>query len=66
MVEHAYASGTAEIFLVAAPLSLIALIAIALLPEVPLGTRSGTERLAEERAAAEGPAAAPPREAVPA
>ena len=49
VVEHAYASGTAEIFLVAAPLTLVALIAIALLPEVPLGTRSGTERLADEQ-----------------
>ena len=62
VVEHAYASGTAEIFLVAAPLSLIALIAIALLPEVPLGTRSGTERMAD----GEGSAPSAPREAVPA
>ena len=37
-------------------LATVALIAIALLPEVPLGTRSGTERLAEERAGAEAPA----------
>lgn len=47
IVEHAYASGTAEIFMVAAPLGLVALIAIALLKEVPLGTRSGVERQAE-------------------
>lgn len=48
IVEHAYAAGTAEIFLVAAPLGLVALIAIALLKEVPLGERSGMERQAED------------------
>jgi hypothetical protein len=47
VVEHAYGSGIAEIFLIAAPLGLVALIAIALMREVPLGTRSGLE-LAQE------------------
>jgi EmrB/QacA subfamily drug resistance transporter len=43
IVEHAYGSGIAEIFLVAAPLGLVALAAVALLPETPLGTRSGID-----------------------
>ena len=66
VVEHAYASGTAEIFMVAAPLTLVALIAIALLPEVPLGERSGSERLAEERAGEGEPEPVPPAAPVPA
>jgi EmrB/QacA subfamily drug resistance transporter len=43
LVEHAYGSGIAEIFLAAAPLGLVALIAVALMPEEPLGTRSGID-----------------------
>ena len=49
IVEHAYGTGVGEIFLVAAPLSLIAFIAVALLKEQPLGTKSGIQ-LAQERA----------------
>ncbi|HYI37362.1 MAG TPA: MFS transporter, partial [Thermoleophilaceae bacterium] len=66
VVQHAYASGTAEIFMVAAPLTLVALIAIALLPEVPLGTRSGSERLAEDRAGEAEAEPVPPAAPVPA
>jgi MFS family permease len=55
IVEHGYGSGVGEIFLVAAPLGLIALVAIALIPEVPLGTTSGVEAaLAEDAAATAG------------
>jgi len=43
VVEHAYGSGIAEIFMVAAPLGLVAMIAVALLHEEPLGTRSGID-----------------------
>jgi EmrB/QacA subfamily drug resistance transporter len=43
VVEHGYGTGVAKIFLVAAPLGLIALVAVALIPEVPLGTTSGAE-----------------------
>lgn len=72
IVEHSYGVGIAEIFRFAAPAGLIALAAIALLPEEPLGTVSGIEaaRSAErheggegprgERAGAEGEAAADP------
>ncbi|HEU4974431.1 MAG TPA: MDR family MFS transporter [Baekduia sp.] len=43
VIEHAYGIGVGEIFLAAAPLGLVALVAIALLREVPLGTKSGIE-----------------------
>jgi EmrB/QacA subfamily drug resistance transporter len=43
VVEHAYGSGIAEIFLAAAPLGLVALLAVALIHETPLGTRSGID-----------------------
>lgn len=58
IVEHAYGSGIAEIFLFAAPVGLIAIAAIALLPENPLGTVSGIEaaaRKAEEGGADDAP-----------
>lgn len=53
IVEHAYGSGIAEIFLAAAPLGLVAMIAVALMREEPLGTRSGIEiaRQAQPQAA---------------
>src|SRR4051794_37591128 len=43
LVEHAYGSGIAEIFMVAAPLGLVAMAAVSLLHEEPLGTRSGID-----------------------
>jgi len=52
VVEHAYGVGVAEIFLLSAPLGLLALLAIALMREVPLGTRSGID-LATSPAAGE-------------
>jgi EmrB/QacA subfamily drug resistance transporter len=48
VVEHAYGSGVAEIFMVAAPLGLVALIALVLMHEVPLGSKSGIELAAAE------------------
>jgi EmrB/QacA subfamily drug resistance transporter len=53
IVEHAYGSGIAEIFLAAAPLGLVAMVAVALMREEPLGTKSGIEiaRQAEPQAA---------------
>ena len=41
--------GVGEIFLAAAPLGLVALIAVALMREVPLGAKSGIELSREER-----------------
>jgi EmrB/QacA subfamily drug resistance transporter len=48
IVEHAYGTGVGEIFLIAAPLGLVALAAIALMREVPLGGKSGID-IARER-----------------
>jgi EmrB/QacA subfamily drug resistance transporter len=48
IVEHAYGTGVAEIFLLAAPLGLVALVALAFMRETPLGSKSGIE-LARER-----------------
>jgi MFS family permease len=62
VVEHAYGVGIAEIFMFAAPLGLIALVAIVLLPEKPLGTVSGIEaaaRAAEADGAEEAAMARP-------
>jgi hypothetical protein len=50
IVEHAYGAGVGEIFLVAAPAGLVALIAVLLIREVPLGTESGIERALREPA----------------
>ncbi len=55
VVESAYGEGVADIFLVAVPLGVIALIAVLLLREVPLGTRSGIEIARQESAAAGSP-----------
>lgn len=48
IIEHAYGIGVAEIFLVAAPMAVVAFIAVSLMKEVPLGTKSGLE-IAEEQ-----------------
>ncbi|MEA2240606.1 MAG: hypothetical protein QOD24_162 [Solirubrobacteraceae bacterium] len=50
IVERAYGTGIAEIFLVAAPLGLVAMLAVALMREVPLGTKSGIELARDELA----------------
>jgi EmrB/QacA subfamily drug resistance transporter len=50
IVEHAYGAGVGEIFLVAAPAGLVALVAVLLIREVPLGTESGIERALREPA----------------
>ena len=49
VVEHAYGTGVAEIFLAAAPLGVVAFIALVLMREVPLGQKSGIELAAEVR-----------------
>ncbi|WP_370741058.1 MDR family MFS transporter [Cellulomonas telluris] len=53
VVEHAFGVGVADLFLVAAPVAVLAFVAVLLLREVPLGSRSGIEqRLEAEQAAA--------------
>ena len=60
VVESAYGDAIAELFLVAVPVALVALVAVALLREVPLGTRSGVqELLAREAGEAAAAGAAP-------
>jgi EmrB/QacA subfamily drug resistance transporter len=66
VVAEAYTAGITDIFLVAVPMAIIALIAICFIVEIPLGERSGIEeareRLRAEEAVAEGvPAPAAPQ-----
>ena len=58
VVEHAYGTGVAEMFLAAAPLGLVAFAALWFMHERPLGERSGIEIAREERI--ERPEAAAP------
>lgn len=60
VVEHGYGTGVGEIFLAAAPMGLIAFIAVALLKEVPLGTMSGVEAASLENRDGDGDGAAQP------
>ncbi|WP_265520303.1 MDR family MFS transporter [Oerskovia flava] len=48
LVEQSYGAGIAHIFLVAVPLAVVALLCVALLKEVPLGTRSGLQERQEQ------------------
>ncbi len=55
LVEKAYGQGVADIFMVAAPIAVIALIAILCIKEIPLGTKSGIQQTLEaERLAGQG------------
>ncbi|GAB3157984.1 MDR family MFS transporter [Micromonospora sonneratiae] len=47
IVEHAYGDAVGDLFLVAIPFALIAVLAIVFLKEVPLGQRSGSQMVAE-------------------
>jgi EmrB/QacA subfamily drug resistance transporter len=53
IVENAYADGISEIFLLAIPMAVIALIATCFIKEIPLGRRSGIEQTLEEQSALE-------------
>jgi len=50
IIESAYGQGVADVFLIAAPLAIITIVFVCLLPNVELGTKSGIQR-----AAAAGP-----------
>ncbi|MGW3384556.1 MDR family MFS transporter, partial [Streptomyces albogriseolus] len=52
IVEHAYGVATADLFLIATPCALLALLTVVFIKEKPLKTTSGMERLAEEAGAA--------------
>ncbi len=67
VVQHAYGTGIAELFLIAAPLGLVAFVAVWFLREQRLGTKSGAQIAAEQlaaEAAERGPAGDAPRAAV--
>ncbi|MEV6757105.1 MDR family MFS transporter [Streptomyces sp. NPDC051214] len=60
IVEHAYGVATGDLFLVATPFALLALIAVLFIKEKPLKNTSGMERLAQESdTASDTPTAAP-------
>jgi MFS family permease len=52
IVESAYGESVAFVFLIAVPLALVTLVAVCLLPNKRLGSKTTIERLAEENAAA--------------
>ncbi|MGW0232013.1 MFS transporter [Actinopolymorpha singaporensis] len=54
LVEKAYGQGVADIFMVAAPIAAIALIAILCIKEIPLGTKSGIQQTLEAERLAQG------------
>lgn len=53
IIESAYGHGIGDVFLAASPIAIVAIIAIAFLPNTPLGTKSNAQRLAEAREANE-------------
>lgn len=63
IVESAYGEAIGDIFFVAAPVLIIAIVAAALMPNIALGTKSGIEQLAHEGAVTGLPADPVPYEA---
>lgn len=55
VIEGVYGLSVAHVFLIAAPLGLLTILAVALLPNVPLSTQTTGERVRGERAAAPAP-----------
>lgn len=53
IVQDSYATATANLFLIAAPIAAVALIVVLFIKEKPLQTTSGSERLEQEEQAAE-------------
>ena len=51
VVERSFGDGVAELFLIGAPIALIALVLVLFLKEVPLGRKSGIEQALEAEAA---------------
>ena len=64
VVEQSFGDAIADLFLFAAPVALISLVAVLFLKEVPLGRRSGVEQLLDEQATDEQVTDEPAREAV--
>jgi hypothetical protein len=55
IVQEVYGTATANLFVVGAPIALLAVIAVLFIKEKPLSTLSGDERRAQEEAAAAAP-----------
>ncbi|MBG6237203.1 EmrB/QacA subfamily drug resistance transporter [Mycetocola sp. CAN_C7] len=53
IIESVYGQAVADIFLVAAPLAIVTLVAIIFLPNLSLGTKTAVERMAEKTTAAQ-------------
>jgi EmrB/QacA subfamily drug resistance transporter len=51
VVREAYGTATSDLFLIAAPIALLVVVAVAFLKHLPLKTQSGLERLADEEPA---------------
>ncbi|MGV9778385.1 MDR family MFS transporter [Streptosporangium sp. NPDC003464] len=51
VIQDVYATATADLFLIGAPLTALALVAVLFIKEKPLNTLTGDERLAQESAA---------------
>lgn len=59
VVESAYGHGIGDVFLAASPVAIVAIVAIMLIPNIPLSTKSAAQQRAElEREAAEAEASA--------
>jgi hypothetical protein len=54
IVESVYGQSVADIFLIAVPLAVISIIAIAFLPNLKLGTKTALQKAEEERAGGRG------------
>lgn len=50
VIESAYGHAIGDVFLAASPVAIIAIVAIAFLPNIPLSTQSNAQRMAELRA----------------
>jgi MFS family permease len=50
VIETAYGQGIGEIFLIALPLAVLTVVMVALLPNIPLGRKTGVQQLAEKEA----------------
>jgi EmrB/QacA subfamily drug resistance transporter len=50
IIEDAYGHGVAEVFLIAVPLAVITLLAVAFLPKAELGSRTGIQQMAQKTA----------------
>lgn len=53
IIESVYGQAVADIFLVAAPLAIVTLVAVLFLPNLSLGTKTAVQRMAEKPAALE-------------